>query len=68
MVNSPLLGAPEAAELIPNQIPNRDCLPVSLADTLVTALHFRPEIQQGVKEIRAAAVPPTWQRTRCSRC
>ena len=56
IVNAPVLGTPEAAELIPNQFPNRDCLQVSLADTLVTALHFRPEIQQGIKEIRAAGV------------
>ncbi|MHB1036486.1 MAG: TolC family protein [Pirellulales bacterium] len=56
MVNDPLLRTPEAAELIPNQVPNRGYLPVSLADALVTTLHYRPEIQQALKEIRAASV------------
>jgi outer membrane protein TolC len=56
MVNDPVLRTPETAELIPNQLPTRGYLPVSLADTLVTALHHRPEIQQGIKEIRAAGV------------
>ena len=56
MVNDRLLDTPSVAELIPYEVPNRRYLPLNLADTLVTALKCRPEIQQSLKEIRAAGI------------
>jgi outer membrane protein TolC len=56
MVNDPGLSTPATVEMIPQQLPIRGRMPANLNDNLVTALHFRPEIQQGIKEIRAASV------------
>ena len=54
--NDPQLGTAESLELVPLDIPSELFIPVSLPDSLTTALQLRPEIRQAMKQIRAAAV------------
>jgi len=56
LVNDPALVPRGCAEMIPDQMPIRTLVPTDLCTSLVTALKARPEIQQGIKEIRAASV------------
>ena len=56
MVNDPGLATSDTQEMIPQQVPIRCRVPADLNGSLVTALRFRPEIQQGMKEIRTAGV------------
>ena len=56
LVNDPGLAPAGCAELIPDQMPIRTLVPTDLGNSLVTALKARPEIQQGIKEVRAASV------------
>jgi outer membrane protein TolC len=56
IVNDPGLAPSGCAEMIPDQMPIRTLVPADLNNSLVTALKARPEIQQGIKEIRAAGV------------
>jgi outer membrane protein len=56
LVNDPGLARGGCAEMIPDQMPIRVLVPTDLSANLITALKARPEIQQGIKEIRAASV------------
>ncbi|MGO9111656.1 MAG: TolC family protein [Thermoguttaceae bacterium] len=56
LVNDPALAPGGCAEMIPDQMPIRTLVPADLSNSLVTALKARPEIQQGIKEVRAASV------------
>ena len=56
LVNDPALAPGGRAEMIPDQMPIRALVPSDLSSSLVTALKARPEIQQALKEIRAASV------------
>ncbi len=56
LVNDPALAPTDAAEMIPDQMPIRSLVSANLNDSLVTALSARPEILQGIKEVRAASV------------
>ncbi len=56
IVNDPWLAPAGTAEMIPDQMPIRVVVAQDINDSLVTALKARPEIQQGIKEIRAASV------------
>ena len=56
LVNDPALAPLGRAEMVPEQMPIRTLVPADLGDSLVTALKSRPEIQQGIKEVRAAGV------------
>ena len=47
---------PDRAELIPIQRPHLQYPNIGVRDSLITALHNRPEINQSLKEIRAACV------------
>ena len=55
LVNDPGL-APGSAEMITDEMPIRTLVPADLNQSLVTALKARPEIQQGIKEVRAAGI------------
>lgn len=56
LVNDPKLISPERAELIPIQRPNLQYPNIGVRDSLITALHNRPEINASLKEIRAACI------------
>ena len=56
LVNDPALAPCGSTEMIPDQMPIRTLIPTVLCNSLVTALQDRPEIQQGIKEVRAASV------------
>jgi outer membrane protein TolC len=56
LINDPHIAAGRACELIPCQLPSRDCLAPDLADALAKALRNRPELSQAMREIRAAGV------------
>jgi outer membrane protein TolC len=56
VVNDPALAPCGQTEMLPDQMPIRTCVPTNLDNSLVIALKARPEIQQGIKEIRAASV------------
>jgi outer membrane protein TolC len=56
LVNDPQLLSPDRAELIPIQSPHLQYLNLSVRDSLVTALHNRPEVNQSLQEIQAASV------------
>ena len=56
IVNDPNLAPCGCAEMIPDQMPIRTLVPSDLCNSLVTALKARPEIQQGIQDIRAASV------------
>jgi outer membrane protein len=56
LVDDPQLYLPQRAELIPIQRPNLQYPKVSVRDSLITALHNRPEINQSLEEIRAASL------------
>lgn len=56
LVNDPALAPCGRAEMIPDQMPIRALVSTDLSSSLVTALKSRPEIQQGIKEVRAAGV------------
>lgn len=56
IVNDPMFTGANFVEMIPNVPPTRDFIPVNLPDALVTAINYRPEILQAMKEIRAASV------------
>ncbi len=56
LVNAPQLGESNQVELIPIDAPVHQVLPVSTADSMATALHMRPEINQALKDIKGACV------------
>ena len=56
LINDPELGTVNRTELVPVQPPIDIPQPVLLEDSLVLALHSRPEIDQAAREIRAASV------------
>ncbi len=56
LVNDPHLAYVENAEFVPQDQPIREFIPVSMRDSLVTALQKRPEIGQALKQVKAAAV------------
>jgi outer membrane protein TolC len=56
LVNDPHLLAPERAELIPIQYPQLQYPSFGVRDSLITALHNRPEVNQSLQEIRAACL------------
>lgn len=55
-VNSPAMLANRHAELVPIQIPTRDFLPISLEESMLTALENRAEVNTAIQEIDAARV------------
>ncbi len=56
LVNDPALPGNGSLELIPTQRPNLGCLNIDLGESLASALHNRPEINQANREMRTAAV------------
>ncbi len=56
LVHDPALQISALLEMFPKQKPLSTLVPADLNTSLVTALHSRPEIQQGMREIRAASV------------
>ena len=56
LVNDPTLALTPSLELIPTNIPVRHSEPFSIDEVLTTALQQRPEINQSLKQIRAASV------------
>ncbi len=56
LVHDPALVEPERAELIPMQLPGLQPLRIGVRDSLVKALHNRPEVDQAIQEIRAACI------------
>jgi outer membrane protein len=56
LVHDPALGMMPNLEMIPQQKPVCGWMPVDLNTSLLTALRFRPEIQEGIRQIRAASV------------
>lgn len=56
LVNDPQLLVPERAELIPIQRPHLQYPNIGVRDSLILALHNRPEINQSIEEIRAACL------------
>ena len=56
LINDPCLLANRNQELIPMQQPLHDPCPVTFQDSLIVALHHRPEINQVRSELRAACI------------
>lgn len=56
LINDPMMAGQPLREIIPVQEPNLGYINVNLEESLVTALHSRPEIDQATREIRAACV------------
>ncbi|MDH3717350.1 MAG: TolC family protein, partial [Planctomycetota bacterium] len=56
LVNDPQLADIENSEFIPQDQPIRQFIPISMRESLVTALQKRPEIGQALKQVQAAAV------------
>ncbi len=56
LVNDPALGEGEQTELVPSDVPSSDIIPVSIQDSMASALQFRPEVLQATEQIRAACV------------
>ena len=56
LINDPELLLNRGQELIPMQPPLRDALPLSFQDSLIVALHHRPEINEARTELKAACV------------
>ena len=56
LVNAPDLGTVNQLELAPLDLPTSDYIPVSMEDSLATALQNRPEVNESIKRIRAASV------------
>lgn len=59
LVQSPDLFDSHVAEFIPTSLPPPPALDVNLDDALVTALHHRTEVTQGINRLRAAEVRMT---------
>ncbi len=55
LVNDPTLVNAEGREFAPTEPPLMDALPVNMADSLSTALQYRPDISRSIREVRAAA-------------
>ncbi len=55
LVNDPTLVNAEGREFAPTEPPLMDALPVSMSDSLSTALQYRPDISRSIREVRAAA-------------
>lgn len=55
LVNDPALMA-DSIELIPVDTPSMASFPVSMQEALTTAVQYRPEIGQAIKQIKAACV------------
>jgi len=55
LVNDPKLDLAHA-EFVPHYAPSRERIPVSMADSKASAIALRPELQQTMKQIRAASV------------
>ncbi|MDB5335314.1 MAG: outer rane channel protein [Planctomycetaceae bacterium] len=56
LVNDPELGSYQDVELIPLDVPLRDSIPIDMQMALTRALQFRPELQQALEQIKAAAI------------
>jgi outer membrane protein TolC len=56
LISDPQLMAGQTCELIPFQRPSHDYFEPNLADALAKAMANRPEINQAMKEIRAASL------------
>ncbi len=56
LINDPELALTESLELIPSEMPTRMRVSVNPADSLHTALDRRPELNQSLRQIRAASV------------
>jgi outer membrane protein TolC len=56
LVNDPALQSSERFEIVPLQSPCRDCAYVDIRQSVLKALHHRPDLDQAFKQIRAACV------------
>ena len=56
LVNDPVLIHAQQREFIPSDAPLMAQLPVSMVESLYTALHRRPDISRSIREVRASAV------------
>jgi outer membrane protein TolC len=56
LVNDPELANIVNLEIIPTDIPTRQSHPLEIGEVLSTALQMRPEVNQSLKQIRAACV------------
>ncbi len=54
LVNDPALTSAENMELVPQDQPTRELIPVSMRESLTTALQYRPEVNQSLKQVKAA--------------
>jgi outer membrane protein len=56
LVNDPGLQVSERFELVPVQAPCQEFTGVGIRESVLTALHHRPDLDQAIKQIRAASV------------
>jgi len=56
LVNDPALIRSEGLEIVTQQMPKHELDSLEMADALHSALENRPEVEQGVKQIQAAAM------------
>ena len=56
LVNDPSLGDFKSVEMIPTDLPTSDAVPTTMDSALATAVRNRPEINQALKQIKAACV------------
>jgi outer membrane protein TolC len=56
LVNDPILLQSQRREFIPSDAPLMDQLPLSIGESLYTALQHRPDISRSIREVRASAV------------
>ena len=56
LTNDPLWGSDNVTELVPGDAPFRSELPVDLGSSIATAMQYRPEIGQALKQVKAACI------------
>lgn len=56
LINDPSLGSFKTVEMIPTDLPTSEAVPTTMDSALATAIRNRPEINQSLKQIRAACV------------
>ncbi len=56
LINDPTLSESSNTELVPNETPLMNYIPVNKQDALVTALQNRPEIDQAIQQIRSGCL------------
>lgn len=56
LVNDPAFGWTANLELIPTDLPTRRAMDLEVGDVLSTAMQMRPEVDQAIKQIKAACV------------